>query len=379
MRGEHFFAHITPFTVEGSSPHARGTRFCLVVSARRLGIIPACAGNTRLVVLRRSPIRDHPRMRGEHEAHHPCRRACAGSSPHARGTPQSRGLGGADAGIIPACAGNTPSGYTVTRCFGDHPRMRGEHPASGAGVDGRRGSSPHARGTLFGEELVGLVEGIIPACAGNTHLMHNRIAMVRDHPRMRGEHLREIGSETPQMGSSPHARGTRSPADRMGLLLGIIPACAGNTLPVLSAGAFRRDHPRMRGEHGLSGCGSMRLGGSSPHARGTRFSRRPAVLGHGIIPACAGNTPGTSPHAAMTRDHPRMRGEHAIIVMEIDYVLGSSPHARGTHVVGPAWNLPCGIIPACAGNTSVDCAGASWWGDHPRMRGEHEVTRLEAD
>ena len=113
----------------GSSPHARGTLGCLRLKPKwprdhprmrgehhvrrrrhrlELGIIPACAGNTRQQRLGAWRIR--------------------GSSPHARGTR------------------SWCKAWSCRR--GDHPRMRGEHPPP-----------------LGGRERV---SGIIPACAGNT-------------------------------------------------------------------------------------------------------------------------------------------------------------------------------------------------------------------
>ena len=66
-------------------------------------------------------------MRGEHRAAHRERLPRAGSSPHARGALIStRYLGGA-AGIIPACAGSTPTTALSQKRLKDHPRMRGEH------------------------------------------------------------------------------------------------------------------------------------------------------------------------------------------------------------------------------------------------------------
>ena len=175
--------------------------------------------------------------------------------------------------------------------------------------------------------------GIIPAYAGNTP---------------RGQQGRVVGS-----GSSPHTRGT--------------PTC-----PVWCH-VRRRDHPRIRGEHRARSAG----------ARTTR----------GIIPAYAGNTVrdaghrgairGSSPHTRGTlpprslccplpRDHPRIRGEHRDVMRILplsvgiipayagntgawrspaEFVLGSSPHTRGT----PSWAI-----------TSLPI---TW--DHPRIRGEH--------
>ena len=175
--------------------------------------------------------------------------------------------------IIPACAGST--------------RMPSNFDGS------RTGSSPHARGARK-EPSFG-------------------IGLLRDHPRMRGEHrVRRAHGLTQD---------------------GIIPACAGSTSPL-----------------SMNECS---LVGSSPHARGAHL-RLGCLRGNpGIIPACAGSTsrrspwlawtPGSSPHARgahrrrgtnrpFRRDHPRMRGEH---------------HERTDVYVHDS-----GIIPACAGSTS---------------------------
>ena len=226
-----------------------------------------------------------------------------------------------------------------------------------------------------------------------------------------------MNSASSLLGSSPHARGARGPSRRM--------PCAS------------RDHPRMRGEHL---CGLEAVG----------------PLG-GIIPACAGSTTnfascqtiprGSSPHARgaqnhvgdwkhSIRDHPRMRGEHASVVIVAVFgkgiipacagstglsstartrLTGSSPHARGARRENGGFaqcdrNHPrmrgehslasrrgaarVGIIPACAGSTIHAHYGMGGrWGssphargalgsrerhhacsrDHPRMRGEHSA------
>ena len=87
----------------------------------------------------------------------------------------------------------------------------------------------------------------------------------------------------------------------------------------------------MRGEHGTADDDLLRDIGSSPHARGTRSSVLAGKRGSGIIPACAGNTFFIGLLSIITRDHPRMRGEHATVYMDFEAAQGSSPHARGTH------------------------------------------------
>ena len=51
--------------------------------------------------------------------------------------------------------------------------------------------------------------------------------------------------------------------------------------------------------------------GSSPHVRGAHLLRDRQVMGHGIIPACAGSTGHNAGYALRSRDHPRMCGEHS--------------------------------------------------------------------
>ena len=110
-------------------------------------------------------------------------------------------------GTIPACAGNTMSGFhlflfsrTIPACAGntvwarphgwstwDHPRIRGEH----------------RRVSVFGP-------------------------FMGDHPRMRGEHKENHKPKPRKSGSSPHARGTYRMYLGTWFHGGIIPACAGN-------------------------------------------------------------------------------------------------------------------------------------------------------
>ena len=290
MRGEHCTLDDCVVWLPGSSPHARGTRRARVLEDRSGGIIPACAGNT---VFRRWGISrgwDHPRMRGEHWQLFVAEPVDQGSSPHARGTLEVVVIRGDEVGIIPACAGNTGMALTMPGCLRDHPRMRGEHGEDPHEFRLAEGSSPHARGTLAFRVQLDKRLGIIPACAGNTRRIGVRSSNTWDHPRMRGEHEIDGHVVCRHMGSSPHARGTRPRSDCPAVRAGIIPACAGNTDYGCVGYAIVGDHPRMRGEHLSPARMISDEMGSSPHARGTRLQGPPAVRTAGIIPACAGNT-----------------------------------------------------------------------------------------
>ena len=188
---------------------------------------------------------------------------------------------------------------------------------------------------------------------------------------MRGEHTGESTDAGFIRGSSPHARGARHRSPRVSSLTGIIPACAGSTPTPPKSASCARDHPRMRGEHALA-LGNGKLGeGSSPHARGARLVRGPQAVHGGIIPACAGSTMFKCPLNVSLWDHPRMRGEHLNVDFSYRAVAGSSPHARGALRRWSQGSGYWGIIPACAGSTGLSARSRRRPRDHPRMRGEH--------
>ena len=151
----------------------------------------------------------HPRIRGEHTG--VCDRSdvSAGSSPHTRGAHWTRWGIRVGARIIPAYAGSTPGCATGPTSRRDHPRIRGEHPASYDLSLGDEGSSPHTRGALLSKAPGVSVEGIIPAYAGSTSGASRLGRPVRDHPRIRGEHVEAYWYTSPTPGSSPHTRGAR--------------------------------------------------------------------------------------------------------------------------------------------------------------------------
>ena len=294
-----------------------------------------------------------------------------GLSPHARGARTTGGSALPLPGIIPACAGSTKSSSARGSQGGDYPRMRGEHHREARRIASFRGSSPHARGALL--HLVGELGpgGIIPACAGSTQRCHGARQDVRDHPRMRGEHILPDTSHALSGGSSPHARGALDADQRRRVHAGIIPACAGSTHPWRRLLRRWRDHPRMRGEHVSLPTDIVPLMGSSPHARGAPMVRPPYLMTQGIISACAGSTSRRNCATCGSGDHPRMRGEHSLCWDRKTPREGSSPHARGALLLAPGYVEEPGIIPACAGSTSGPPCRQCRRGDHPRMRGEH--------
>ena len=173
---------------------------------------------------------------------------------------------------------------------------------------------------------------------------------MRDHPRMRGEHHFQRQQPQPAWGSPPHARGALAWRYRRGEARGITPACAGSTRPTCWP-ASRRDHPRMRGEHMSLSFALRFFVGSPPHARGARNEGGGGGMSAGITPACAGSTGARARAGRPSRDHPRMRGEHAGSQSFSSGDWGSPPHARGALQRGDCIPKAPGITPACAGST----------------------------
>ena len=227
----------------------RGTLLVMSPETKVDGIIPAHAGNTSSASFQVARSGDHPRTCGEHRW--PCRGRWfrPGSSPHMRGTPDSIAMAVVSIGIIPAHAGNTARHMCATLLRWDHPRTCGEHGRT-ADPDGwNTGSSPHMRGTRRLWHLEEDPEGIIPAHAGNTTSQNSSPSKPEDHPRTCGEHLSCSATHLSRAGSSPHMRGTPCHVDHGASQLGIIPAHAGNTVPVPPVRVMPRDHPRTCGEH----------------------------------------------------------------------------------------------------------------------------------
>ena len=281
--------------------------------------------------MRFPPLRDHPRMCGEHFGDNVAGWARAGSSPHVRGAHAGAPVEFAGLGIIPACAGSTDCPTRHEACSRDHPRMCGEHAVKVWRLHLFLGSSPHVRGAPFICSLSSSISGIIPACAGSTSTGVGAACPDRDHPRMCGEHINITTTVVIIKGSSPHVRGALMHRCDIQGRDGIIPACAGSTMRLARPVTRYWDHPRMCGEHyGLRDVLDDGVG-SSPHVRGARLRGRGDGVEHGIIPACAGSTPRPSVRPPSAWDHPRMCGEHGGGGATYVTQTGSSPHVRGAH------------------------------------------------
>ena len=152
------------------------------------------------------------------------------------------------------------------------------------------GSSPRVRSRPSQPLTRNLPLGIISACAEQTLVPGATRRSSTDHLRVCGADSSAPSSPPLRMGSSPRVRSRRQRRDERGDRTGIISACAEQTCRTRAASPRDRDHLRVCGADTVGDEIRMPTAGSSPRVR----SRRGAALSRsrlcGIISACAEQT-----------------------------------------------------------------------------------------
>ena len=155
----------------------------------------------------------------------------------------------------------------------------------------------------------------------------------------------------PNLGSSPRVRGAVLDTCGKGGRGGIIPACAGSSVPAFPICWIRWDHPRVCGEQCSRWSRCYAEEGSSPRVRGAERKNGAWYASKGIIPACAGSSSPCARSPRPNRDHPRVCGEQWVLTCAVTAHSGSSPRVRGAVAIVLAAEKGSGIIPACAGSS----------------------------
>ena len=336
----------------GSSPRVRGTLEGAKYGADVGRFIPACAGNSIILLVRGLSTPVHPRVCGELDAGAAEPSGVVGSSPRVRGTPLAHLWRHPVDRFIPACAGNSSSSSPASRRkAGSSPRVRGTrivsnfHPQPGRFIPACAGNSEARRCQHRPRRR------FIPACAGNSRPSRRVPHVPPVHPRVCGELRIRHATAPPAVGSSPRVRGTRSQS-----FLGAQGAAV---------------HPRVCGELGQLVQQPVRVRGSSPRVRGTLGHGRLAGAVWRFIPACAGNSLGSRAASVVDgRFIPACAGNSRASARSIVCAAGSSPRVRGTRPDRPEPLQPQRFIPACAGNSGS--THSPWRAEtvHPRVCGE---------
>ena len=156
-----------------------------------------------------------------------------------------------------------------------------------------------------------------------------------------------------EMGPSPPTRGNlqRSFADHC--FFGTIPAYAGEPSVVSVSSPMTRDHPRLRGGTNGKTLDGGYATGPSPPTRGNQCYDRARRVIVGTIPAYAGEPYRRAACAVLAEDHPRLRGGTPASPSAVIRIRGPSPPTRGNQGFGLCDAVPAGTIPACAGEPPI--------------------------
>ena len=154
--------------------------------------------------------------------------------------------------------------------------------------------------------------------------------------------------------------------------LRLIPACAGKTAERAERLPHLQAHPRVCGENKTKARFNLDALGSSPRVRGKRGSLSSSKRHAGLIPACAGKTTMRTLKTDRRGAHPRVCGENAEQRVLGTRFSGSSPRVRGKPSSPKNTSNASGLIPACAGKTLIDVLEVPTRRAHPRVCGENE-------
>ena len=132
-------------------------------------------------------------------------------------------------------------------------------------------------------------------------------------------------------------------------------------------------HPRRCGADHTSCVGTVRLIGSSPQVRGRSRRPCPAYACRGLIPAGAGQITLEQIGTSGRTAHPRRCGADAVEAAAVQKAPGSSPQVRGRYLVCDFFNVVFGLIPAGAGQMACPAGRAPTAWAHPRRCGADPV------
>ena len=317
------------------------------------GSIPACAGETTRQRPDTTFARVYPRLCGGNYGRRFVELGSTGLSPLVRGKPSNGVSDLIQIGSIPACAGETLYFLSVKMHQWVYPRLCGGNTTIHPKESGLLGLSPLVRGKHLITSAQSLIEGSIPACAGETLTDCPRQSGIGVYPRLCGGNRPNPMPVLGMMGLSPLVRGKHHLDTTRTRVRGSIPACAGETCGIAVLTADMGVYPRLCGgnyQHLKRLVMSM---GLSPLVRGKHAPSWPGLNVSGSIPACAGETHPATSRSPFLGVYPRLCGGNSAAVNTGGLGAGLSPLVRGKLSCSKILGLPPGSIPACAGET--------WW------------------
>ena len=255
------------------------------------------------------------------------------------------------AGIISACAEQTSAGTDSVTLHGDHLRVCGADNGGSWHVGSITGSSPRVRSRLQRHRGRGQRVGIISACAEQTLTYSAPYSNAEDHLRVCGADAWTATWQADSLGSSPRVRSRRRPPAARRTGVGIISACAEQTPSCACSSTASRDHLRVCGADPGHFPGNEESVGSSPRVRSRRRDIARNNSRVGIISACAEQTGCFIPGCRAVWDHLRVCGADSADCARQVEQAGSSPRVRSRLEAMRDTAAEHGIISACAEQT----------------------------
>ena len=189
-----------------------------------------------------------------------------------------------------------------------YPRLRGGSQTAREHMARRRGLSPPTRGIPVNAAMVNDYSGSIPAYAGDPATARRPALSLRVYPRLRGGSGHGEDVRMPRVGLSPPTRGIHCPLPKPPLVIGSIPAYAGDPEESEVWAGEYTVYPRLRGGSMRRRWAIMRQRGLSPPTRGIPDVHMVNVVQRRSIPAYAGDPSAHASSAIWKRVYPRLRG-----------------------------------------------------------------------
>ena len=258
--------------MRGLSPRVRGNLFRDRHRRPICRSIPACAGEPSIRHADRFVFRVYPRVCGGTERPRQVGRLSRGLSPRVRGNLTRAYAAERKRRSIPACAGEPEQQRKrLPKCM-VYPRVCGGTGRAHCVAVQRRGLSPRVRGNPRGRRRSTATPWSIPACAGEPHGCQYMRVQPLVYPRVCGGTRPGTTGRAELEGLSPRVRGNPLPLSDSRLIVGSIPACAGEPSSFCRSLCGVEVYPRVCGgtvvQRDLDGCAA----GLSPRVRGNRCS-----------------------------------------------------------------------------------------------------------
>ena len=168
-----------------------------------------------------------------------------------------------------------------------YPRVCGGSRTSLTSTLARAGLSPRVRGIRWRWRWLGASARSIPACAGDPAARLPRPRCGAVYPRVCGGSTYAPSSLGNACGLSPRVRGIPLRVIEQKVLVGSIPACAGDPAPYPICPSQATVYPRVCGGSTMRPMMPAWSSGLSPRVRGIQFLLALDGLGRRSIPACA--------------------------------------------------------------------------------------------